>query len=153
LSASTPAVELRLPSRLGFEKVAMSTAASLASLMGFEPDRIEDLKTAISEACINAMEHGNHFNNLLLVFLTFTMEGDTLEVRVRDCGSGVKDGNPHVPDMERKLRGEEEARGMGMFLIKSLVDEAEWVSNGPEDSYTRLVIHLPAVLQGESGTL
>ena len=54
MSAPAPAVELRLPSRLGFEKVAMSTAASLAALMGFEPDRIEDLKTAISEACINA---------------------------------------------------------------------------------------------------
>ena len=153
MSVHTTAVELRLPSRLGFEKVAMSTAASLAELMGFEPDRIEDLKTAISETCINAMEHGNHFNDLLLVYVTFTMEDNALEVRVRDCGSGVKDPNPHKPDMERKLHGEEQARGMGMFLIQSLVDEAEWVRNGPEDSYTRLVIHLPAVLQEGNSNL
>jgi len=26
--------------------------------MGFSEDRIEDLKTAVAEACINAMEHG-----------------------------------------------------------------------------------------------
>ena len=38
-------VEVRLPSRLGFEKVAMSTAAGMAKLMGFSEDRIEDLKT------------------------------------------------------------------------------------------------------------
>ncbi len=131
----------------------MSTAASLAELMGFEPDRIEDLKTAISESCTNAMEHGNHFNDLLLVYVTFTMEDNTLEVRVRDCGAGVKNVNPHKPDTERKLHGEEEARGMGMFLIKSLVDEAEWVRNGPEDSYTRLVIHLPAFMQEGSSAL
>ena len=152
MSDHSTAVELRLPSRLGFEKVAMSTAASLAELMGFDADRIEDLKTAISETCINAMEHGNHFNDLLLVYVTFTMEDNTLEVRVRDCGSGVKNANPHKPDIERKLHGEEAARGMGMFLIQSLVDEAEWVRNSPEDSYTRLAIHLPVALQeGSSG--
>jgi serine/threonine-protein kinase RsbW len=43
-------VEVRLPSRLGYEKVAMSTAASVAKLMGFREDRIEDLKTAVAEA-------------------------------------------------------------------------------------------------------
>jgi serine/threonine-protein kinase RsbW len=41
-------VEVRLPSRLGFEKVAMGTAASVAALMGFPPERIEDLKTAVA---------------------------------------------------------------------------------------------------------
>jgi serine/threonine-protein kinase RsbW len=49
-------VELRVPSRMGYEKVAMGTAASVAKLMGFPDARIEDLKTAIAEACINAIE-------------------------------------------------------------------------------------------------
>ena len=52
-------VEVRLPSQLGYEKVAMSTAAAVAKLMGFREDRVEDLKTAVAEACINAIEHGN----------------------------------------------------------------------------------------------
>ena len=38
-------VEVKLPSLLGFEKVAMGTAASAAKLMGFTDDRVEDLKT------------------------------------------------------------------------------------------------------------
>ena len=38
--------------------------------------------------------------------------------------------------------GEEAARGMGMFLIQALVDEAEWVSSPPSGSYARMVIHL-----------
>jgi len=57
--------ELRLPTRLGFEKVAMNTAASVAQLMGFTEDRVEDLKTAVAEACINAIEHGNQMNDQL----------------------------------------------------------------------------------------
>ena len=52
-------------SRMGYEKVAMSTARPVAKLMGFPEDRIEDLKTAVAEACINAIEHGNRLNEKL----------------------------------------------------------------------------------------
>jgi len=119
----TTNVEVRLPSRMGFEKVAMSTAASVAKLMGFRDDRIEDLKTAVAEACINAIEHGNRLNEKLSV-------------------GGMKK-QPAKPDIDRKMHGEEDARGMGMFLIQALVDEAEWVAGSDgKSSYVRLVIRL-----------
>jgi serine/threonine-protein kinase RsbW len=46
------------------------------------------------------------------------------------------------------MTGEEETRGMGMFLIQALVDEAEWVSatGTEEQSFVRLVIRMK---QGE----
>jgi serine/threonine-protein kinase RsbW len=135
------AVQVSLPSELGFEKVAMSTAASMAALMGFTDDRIEDLKTAVAEACINAIEHGNSLNESLSVAVVLSTSDDGLEVRVIDDGSGVK-SKPHSPDIDKKLHGEEDARGMGMFLIQALVDEAEWVVGPPGKSYVRLVIKL-----------
>lgn len=138
--------ELRLPTRLGFEKVAMSTAASVAELMGFSADRVEDLKTAVSEACINAIEHGNKLNELLGVVVTLSMGEESLEVRIRDEGPGVQN-ELHIPDMDRKMLGEEDPRGMGMFLIQALVDEVEYVSEPAAaggGSYARLVIHLNA---------
>jgi serine/threonine-protein kinase RsbW len=135
-------VEVRLPSRLGYEKVAMSTAAAVAKLMGFREDRVEDLKTAVAEACINAMEHGNMLNEDLSVGVVLSSAEDSLEVKVIDDGKGLK-GVPPKPDIDRKIHGEEDPRGMGMFLIQALVDEAEWVkgSNG-KSSYVRLVIRL-----------
>ena len=69
-------VQVRLPSELGYEKVAMSTAASMASLMGFSIDRIEDLKTAVAEACINAIEHGNQLNDSLAVGVVLSSTED-----------------------------------------------------------------------------
>jgi serine/threonine-protein kinase RsbW len=50
---------------------------------------------------------------------------------------------PVKPDIDRTMHGEEDPRGMGMFLIQALVDEAEWVvgSEG-KSSYVRLVIRL-----------
>ena len=134
-------IELRLPSRLGFEKIAMSTASSVAKLMGFAPERIEDLKTAIAEACINAMEHGNKLDESLIVVVILSMDETSLEVKVLDMGTGPP-GVVHAPNMDKKMHGEEPSRGMGMFLIQALVDEAEWVSSPPSGSYARLVIRL-----------
>jgi serine/threonine-protein kinase RsbW len=134
-------VEVRIPSELGFEKVAMSTAASMAALMGFSPDRIEDLKTAVAEACINAIEHGNRLNNTLGVGVVLSTTADQLEVKVIDDGVGVSIA-PHSPDIDRKMHGEEDPRGMGMFLIQALVDEAEWHKGPPGKSFVRLVIKL-----------
>ena len=138
-------VEVRVPSRMGFEKVAMSTAASVAKLMGFRDDRIEDLKTAVAEACINAIEHGNRLNEKLSVGVVLSAGADALEVKVMDDGRGMnrQPDKLNKPDIDRKMRGEEDARGMGMFLIQALVDEAEWVAGTDgKSSYVRLVIRL-----------
>ena len=120
-------VEVRLPSRMGFEKVAMSTAAAVAKLMCFREDRIEDLKTAVAEACINAIEHGNRLNEKLSVGVVLSVNANSLEVKVIDDGKGMnrKPGLVSKPDIDRKMHGEEDPRGMGMFLIQALVDEAE----------------------------
>ena len=134
-------VEVRLPSELGFEKVALSTAASVAILMGFSADRVEDLKTAVAEACINAIEHGNHLDDSLSVGVVLSTTDDELEVRVIDDGSGIIEP-PATPDMDKKMLGEEDPRGMGMFLIQALVDEAEWHQGPPGKSFVRLVIRL-----------
>jgi len=93
----TTNVEVRLPSRMGFEKVAMSTAASVAKLMGFRDDRVEDLKTAVAEACINAIEHGNRLNEKLSVGVILSAGEDSLEVKVIDDGKGMKN-HPSKPD-------------------------------------------------------
>jgi serine/threonine-protein kinase RsbW len=140
--ANSTIVELRLPTDQGYEKVAMSTAASLAKLRGFPEDRIEDLKTAVAEACINAIEHGNRLNEKLSVGVVLRAEPDSIEVKVIDDGSGIKK-QPAKPDIDRKMHGEEDARGMGMFLIQALVDEAEWVTGlDGKSSYVRLLIKL-----------
>jgi serine/threonine-protein kinase RsbW len=135
-------VEVRLPTRLGYEKVAMSTASAVAKLMGFREDRIEDLKTAVAEACINAIEHGNRLDEKLSVGMVLRAGADTLEVKVLDDGKGISK-RPAKPDIDRKMHGQEDPRGLGMFLIQALVDEAEWVAGGDgKNSYVRLVIRL-----------
>jgi serine/threonine-protein kinase RsbW len=139
--AQANSIELSLPSRLGYEKVAMNTAASVAKLMGFSDDRVDDLKTAIAEACINSIEHGNQLDETLKVGVILSVSEDALEIRVRDQGTGVH-ADVHAPDIDNKMHGDESPRGLGMFLIQSLVDEAEWMSSAEDGACTRMVIYL-----------
>src|ERR1039457_4993904 len=101
----TTTVEVKLPTRLGYEKVAMSTASAVAKLMGFPDDRVEDLKTAVAEACINAIEHGNRLNEKLSVGVVLSAGADELEVKVIDDGIGIGK-KPARPDIDRKMHGE-----------------------------------------------
>lgn len=134
-------VELQLPSRLGCEKVAMDTAANVARQMGFSDERIEDLRTAVAEACINAIEHGNALDETLPIGVMLSMDSESLEVKVSDTGKGAV-AKIEVPDIDKKMTEEHGPRGMGMFLIESLMDEVEWVRCPRAGSYARMVIRL-----------
>jgi serine/threonine-protein kinase RsbW len=78
MSASkTTNVEVRLPARVGIEKVAANTIVSVATLMGFRENRVRALKTAVSEACINAIEHSIHPNEVLTVRVVLPDDRDS----------------------------------------------------------------------------
>jgi serine/threonine-protein kinase RsbW len=135
-------IELHIPSELGYEKVAMKAGEAVANLLGFVPDRIEDLKTAISEAVINAIEHGNKLNKDLSVVVFMTATTGKLEIEVHDKGKGAASKKRTIPDIDAKIEGEIPARGLGMFLIEQLVDEVEFVQDSAEGSYIKMVVHL-----------
>ena len=137
-------IELFIPSELGWERTAMEAAASVAKLMGFPIERIEDIKTAVSEATINAIEHGNSLDAAQKVMIILVPEGETLEINVHDHSSSpfeAASDSATVPDIEDKLAGFSKTRGWGTFLIKSLVDEVEFTS-GSDGNRVRMVIHL-----------
>ncbi len=48
-------VEVTLTNQLGYERVAMACSESFAKMFGLPPERIEDLKTVVGEAAINAI--------------------------------------------------------------------------------------------------
>lgn len=132
--------ELHIPSVLGFEKVAMEYAASVAKMMQFPAERIEDLKTAVAEACLNAIEHGNKMDATTKVGISFTVEPSQLRVAVQDRGTGIGQVSP--PSIERTIAGKHKPRGWGIFLIKNLVDEVEFETRPGHGNVVRMVIHL-----------
>ncbi len=126
-----------MPSTLGYEKVARNAAAAVAEEMGFSEDRIEDLKTAVAEACMNAIEHGNQEVRTTSVTVLLTAAQKRLEVKVAD--EGVK---PIPEEFPKPGRYGEDNRGWGMFFINQLMDEVE-VSRLPDGgNQVKMVIYL-----------
>jgi len=133
--------ELHMPSVLGFEKLAIDFAASVGKLMHLPAERIEDLKTAVAEACTNAIEHGNKMQPSARVSISFTIEESKLQVAVRDQGMGIGQITP--PSIEHTIAGRKERpRGWGIFLIKNLMDEVEFETRPGGWNVVRMAIRL-----------
>ena len=135
-------VEVSLPNKLGYERIAMHSAASFAKIVGFMPERVEDLKTAVSEACLNAMEHGNKCHPDKRVVITMNYEEGVFSVTVVDEGEGIE-VLPEDPDIEEKIENLETPRGLGIFLIKNLVDQVEFNKMTNEGHMVRMEIKMP----------
>jgi len=134
-------VEVSLPSRLGYERIAMDCSASFAKMVGFAPQRIEDLKTAVAEACLNAIEHGNKSHPDTRVLVTMNFKDDRFSVSVKDGGNGI----PRLPKDKAVMRSIEKLeppKGLGTYLIKQLVDEVEFNNLTKDGHAVKMVIKL-----------
>ena len=103
----------------------MACSASYARMMGLSAERIEDLQTMVSEAAINAMEHGNRGRPDARVTVSLNCQDDTLNVTVTDEGNGILE-HPPKPDIEKIIEDLESPIGFGMFLIEQLADQVEF---------------------------
>ena len=134
-------VEVSLPSRLGYERIAMDCSASFAKMVGFAPERIEDLKTAVAEACINAIEHGNKGHPDTRVLVTMNFKDDRFSVSVKDGGDGIL-RLPRDRTVMRTIEKLQPPKGLGTFLIKQLVDEVEFNHMTKDGHAVKMVIKL-----------
>jgi serine/threonine-protein kinase RsbW len=137
-------VTLSIPSDPAFERVVRASAAELGETFGFDPERIEDLKLAVSEAVNNAIDHGSKRQSHLPVEVSFQVNGDHLEVRVTDRGGGVEriDWSRRVVEEDNLDAGM--LRGFGMYLISSLVDQCEVSSTAEGTVMTLRIFRKPA---------
>ena len=135
------AVEVSLPSRLGYERIAMDCSASFARMAGFAPERIEDLKTAVAEACLNAIEHGNKDHPDTRVLVTMNFKDDKFSVSVKDGGDGMPPP-PQDKTVMQSIENLEPPKGLGTYLIKQLVDEVEFNKMTKDGHTVKMVIKL-----------
>ncbi len=124
-----------LASEPGNERLALARVAGTVKDLGLEGRRLERLKTAVAEATMNAIEHGNGNRPEIPVEVEVTQDGDQLIVAITDQGGRVAEAGagprpPEEPDLIRKLDGDQSPRGWGLFLIRNMVDAMEVTTDG-----------------------
>lgn len=119
-------VKLTLLMAPDMEIEASETATSMAEAMKMSPDKIDEVRMAVVEACINAFEHSHsddHKVHLLFEVLG-QAEPKTLRITVRDYGVGFDPDAIEVPTIEKKLKAARK-RGWGLKIIHGLMDHVE----------------------------
>ena len=109
------------------ELLAASAVEQIARRLTFPPQAINQIKTAIVEACINASEHSHSPDRK--IYQRFRVESDRLVVTISSRGivpTNVGNNNAHLSKQVSSDATAEERRGWGLKLIRSLMDEVEF---------------------------
>jgi serine phosphatase RsbU (regulator of sigma subunit)/anti-sigma regulatory factor (Ser/Thr protein kinase) len=122
------------PSQPGNERRAMREVTAAIQDLDLPQPQLERLKTAVAEATMNAIEHGNQCQPELPVDIHVLASQEAIIVRVSDQGSGPPAQKPQAPDLEAKIAGRQSPRGWGLFLIEEMVDQTNVVRDN--DRYT-----------------
>jgi len=107
----------------GNEREAIRQLEGALANATVDPARLERLKTAVGEATMNAMEHGNGFDPELPVHVRAVEADGAIRVSITDQGGARGIGDAPEPNLEAKLAGDQTPRGWGLFLIRNMVDE------------------------------
>ena len=136
--------ELTVPSQPGNERIAMERVTEAVEILHLPAKRLDQLKTAVAEATMNAMEHGNHYLPDKPVSIKVLASQAALSVRITDHG-GTHTLPPNTgietPDIEAKLAELQNPRGWGLFLIKNMVDEMN-ISSDASHHTVELIMYL-----------
>jgi serine phosphatase RsbU (regulator of sigma subunit)/anti-sigma regulatory factor (Ser/Thr protein kinase) len=125
----------------GNERQAMREVATAVQPLHLPTKQLDRLNTAVAEATMNAMEHGNKYQRDIPVKIEVRASDHELAVRITDQGGDQPIPDATTPDLEAKLASQQTPRGWGLFLIKSMVDELN-VSSDAAHHTMELVMHL-----------
>jgi anti-sigma regulatory factor (Ser/Thr protein kinase) len=117
VSEDCPTVQLRLDSRPETLTLVRGVLGGVAELLALDLELLDDLKTAVSEACNNVVMHAyDGAAGPLEVFLY--VNPGAIEVVVRDEGTGIPD----------QALSNDRMQGVGVPIIRALAQEAEFRS-------------------------
>jgi serine/threonine-protein kinase RsbW len=113
---------LSVPGKAEYVSTVRLAVSSLAAKTGFDIEAIEDIKVAVSEACSNILCHSN-IGNDRIYRVECTLHDSKMEIIVVDDGVGFDVSDYEAPDPESLQVG-----GLGIYIIKALMDEVQVVS-------------------------
>ncbi len=146
-------LQFEVASLPGNELVAINRVAEIVQILeargrALTQANVERIKTAVAEATMNAMEHGNQYQEDCPVKISALISADQLIIRIVDQGGDQGGDQPsrqsddttipspaltaEEPDLAKKLAGTQSPRGWGLFLIKNMTDALSTTSDGQE---------------------
>lgn len=127
--------EIVIPIGEETELIAVHAFEEIARKYAFPPKAVNQIKTALVEACINAAEHSLSPDGKIKQ--RFSIDEEKVVITVSNRGIRLTDRIPDRPEAE----GDDKRRGWGLGLIRSLMDEVriESVDDGTQITMVKLI--------------
>ena len=113
-------IQMEFPSTSSNESFARAAAAAFAARLDPTMEELGDVKTAVSEAVTNAIVHAYPDRIGKVMLRLRILEGQTLEITVRDWGCGMQDVQQAMQPLY--TTGGDERSGMGFTIMDSFMD-------------------------------
>jgi serine/threonine-protein kinase RsbW len=125
-------VELRVPCRAEWVALARLAAAAIASRLKLSIEEIEDVKLAVAEACTAVIQSENAGD---AIAITAEATPSMLRLHVRDEGHHRTVARSFAPlDLD-----EARVAGLGVFIIRTLMDEVSYETS-PEGGASLVLV-------------
>ena len=129
-------LKMCVPGKPEYVRTVRMTAASIASDAGFDIEAIEDIKLAVSEACNNTVVHASA-SHTTDYNVEFERAEAKLIITVTDAGPGYDTDSYEEPVIDELQIG-----GLGLFIIKALMDEVDITSEPGVGTNIRMIKNL-----------
>ncbi|CAM4411998.1 serine/threonine-protein kinase RsbW [Paenibacillus endophyticus] len=121
------AIRLQIPAHADYIDMVRICLFGIASKMNYAYEEMEDMKVAVSEACNNAVIHGEFRETSNVIDISFEPKDSGLTIKVKNngvstfVGEALEKASP-LPDVDVSgLR----VGGLGIYLMQALMDEVE----------------------------
>ena len=132
---------LKIPSQTDDLEVIRDFVAGVAKKVGFDGDEVNKIELAVDEACTNVIEHAYQYDEKKNIDVAIKIDYHKFTVVVTDRGKGFNMQDIEMPDMKSYL-AEIRVGGLGIYLMKTLMDEVDYHSEPGVKNEVRMVKYL-----------
>jgi serine/threonine-protein kinase RsbW len=139
-------VILKVPASLENVPAVIDRVTSAARAAGVDSRMLYQIQLVVDEACANVVEHAYQGMAQGDLEVTCCLDANGLSVEVRDWGKGFVPECVPEPDVEAPLQ-ERNLGGLGLFLIKQMMDEVQYTMDPDLGNTLTMVKKLPGAAE------
>lgn len=119
--------KLQVKSRTENLSVIRDFVSSIAKSAGLSSEQIDDIILAVDEACTNVIKHAYKYSPDENILIEVSYNSSEFTITITDNGLSFDPEVIPSPDIQKYYR-EHRVGGLGMYLMKTLMDEVEYTS-------------------------
>lgn len=141
MKAKTQKYKLKIPSITENLQMIREFVLKIAAKTGFNEETQEQIALAVDEACTNVIKHAHHHDARRLMDIQIQTDANKMKVTITDKGRGFDITKLKDPDVEKFIK-ESRHGGLGIYLIKTLMDEVDYEFNPGVKNQVQLTKYL-----------